>query len=279
MSSLSELKNIFFEMISFNKKYNNNFFILIFIISYFSFKFFLKIFLGEKIKDKIIFYLKTDKIILRAYLPNGDIIFYRLSDAGIINELYEMGVYKGVKIKKGDIILDLGGHIGLFSLLASRLVGERGKIFSFEPSKESYELFKKNLMINKIKNVEVYNYAIYKKKGKLRLYLHKYPAADSILNKSKNFIYVKSISLKEFIKKKNLKKIDLIKFDIEGSEYDVIKNSKEIIKKAGSVVIEFHEKIITKEQIREIKQIFKRNKFKPKLLHPKEPLIVYYTRR
>jgi len=48
------------------------------------------------------------------------------------------------KLKKGDTFIDIGAHIGYYSILARNIVGESGKVIAFEPNPESYKLLKKN---------------------------------------------------------------------------------------------------------------------------------------
>ncbi|MEM4325823.1 MAG: FkbM family methyltransferase [Candidatus Pacearchaeota archaeon] len=256
-------------MVEFNKKYQKrNFSLLILNLSYYAVKFFLKFFLGGKNKESFLNFFRTGKIIQKAYLPGGYVILFRFEDFGIINEFYGMGVYKGIKISKGDTILDLGGHIGLFALYCSHRVGKKGKIFSVEPYKESYKLLKKNLWINSIKNTKPINLAIYKKRGIMKFYINRISASNSFFPQgNKKIEMVKTTTLKDFVKKRNIKKIDLIKMDIEGAEYDVIKTSERVLKKTRAVVLEIHKDLLTEKQIIEINEIFKRNKFKNKVLY------------
>ena len=52
-----------------------------------------------------------------------------------------------ISIKDNDIIIDIGAHIGLFSLFVSQFC-KNGKIFSFEPISENYDLLKSNISLN-----------------------------------------------------------------------------------------------------------------------------------
>ena len=58
-------------------------------------------------------------------------------------------------IMTGDIVLDIGANVGLFSLLGSELVGERGRIYAFEPAKDTLKALTRNIEINRCKNVEI----------------------------------------------------------------------------------------------------------------------------
>ena len=75
----------------------------------------------------------------------------------------------GRNIKKGDTVIDIGAGIGEFSVLASKLVGEHGKVISIEPSPEDFETLLVNLKTNKCHNVIPLNLAISDKPEKLNL--------------------------------------------------------------------------------------------------------------
>ena len=56
-------------------------------------------------------------------------------------------------LKKGDILFDVGANVGLYTLLGSRLVGDTGKVFAFEPLVSNISYLHRHIKINKIKNV------------------------------------------------------------------------------------------------------------------------------
>ena len=72
-----------------------------------------------------------------------------------INQIYNKFETEIVKnqIKESDIVIDIGAHIGYFSLIFAKLVGNNGKVFSFEPEPENYKILKKNIEINNYQNV------------------------------------------------------------------------------------------------------------------------------
>ncbi|MEM0136250.1 MAG: FkbM family methyltransferase, partial [Thermoplasmatales archaeon] len=78
---------------------------------------------------------------------------------GII-ENYLFDVYRTREYRKGDVVVDVGAGIGDFSILAANAVGENGKVLAIEPSTRNFNLLKKNLVKNNIKNVIIYNYAV-----------------------------------------------------------------------------------------------------------------------
>jgi FkbM family methyltransferase len=123
-------------------------------------------------------------------------------------------------IKNGDIILDIGANIGAFSLLGSKATGEKGQIYAFEPSKNTFDALNKNIKLNNLKNVFPQQIALSDSEGFIHL--------GAVENDALNFIdinkndssgeKVRMTTLDKWLKDNNLGKIDLIKIDIEGAE-------------------------------------------------------------
>ena len=101
-----------------------------------------------------------------------------LTNVWMINE-YDVDSFK---INQNDIVIDVGAHIGLFSLLVSQFC-KTGKIFSFEPIRENFDLFVSNLELNHIQNIFPFNVGVSKNSGGLNLFLNDDQSAHSIFPK------------------------------------------------------------------------------------------------
>lgn len=140
-----------------------------------------------------------------------------------------------VRIKKDDVVLDLGASIGTTALLFSELAGSNGKVFAFEPV--TYSVIFKNLEKNNIKNVEVITKAVALENKKVEIDISDFCLDSSICkrpyakNYYKNRIMAESISLDSFIDEAGLDRVDFIKVDIEGAEELAIRGSEKLIKK------------------------------------------------
>jgi FkbM family methyltransferase len=64
------------------------------------------------------------------------------------------------EIGRGDVVLDLGAHIGYYTLLFSTLVGPRGRVIAFEPEPRNYSLLRKNVALNDRRNVTTVDRAV-----------------------------------------------------------------------------------------------------------------------
>lgn len=137
---------------------------------------------------------------------------------------------------KGDVVVDVGAHYGFYALHASRLVGAGGMIFSFEPHPKNYERFVTNLSSNGIRNVIPLNKALGECDKPIRLYVSSHSERHSTsftLNPSThysgNYIRVESARLDTVVGELGIKRIDLIKIDVEGAELSVLKGAKKTI--------------------------------------------------
>lgn len=121
-------------------------------------------------------------------------------------------------VKEGMTVLDIGAHIGYYSLLASRLVGKEGRVYAFEPSPESYDLLLQNLELNDVTNAKPVQRAVSDKTGITELYLSRDSLASNTTSRAFpdwQPIEVQCVRLDTALKDVP---VDFIKMDIEGGE-------------------------------------------------------------
>lgn len=194
---------------------------------------------------------------LIARIQNKDLkvladVFWDETMITVIPEIVSLGIFRYGYIEEGltrmiiehlepgMVFFDIGAHIGYFSLLASKLVGEKGKVHSFEPTPSSFSILKANVL-NK-KNIFVNNLAIGSKRKYVFIndYGTKYSAFNSIydarlaeripkhqkIKKHK----IESISIDNYVNKTGVVP-NFIKIDAESSEYEILRGLEETIEK------------------------------------------------
>ena len=147
-------------------------------------------------------------------------------------------------VKEGDVVVDLGANLGYYTLLAARLVGEKGKVYAFEPEPINYSLLLKNIELNGYDNIVAVQKAVSNVTGKVRLFLDsKDTGAHTIYQpgNKREFIEVESVALDEFFKDKE-HQINVIKMDIEGAEMAALSGMGRIIRenKNLKIFVEFY---------------------------------------
>lgn len=155
------------------------------------------------------------------FLRNGlrYIIRPDTNDKTILNEIWIKKLYSptGFEIKENDIVIDIGAHIGIFSTFAA-FQAKKGIVYSFEPLKENFELLKKNVEINKLKNIKIFNKGLGGREDFEKLYIsEKNKAAHStkIIENKNNYTLIEITTLKKIIDQIN-NKVNLLKIDCEG---------------------------------------------------------------
>ena len=190
------------------------------------------------------------------YLVNKILIFFDyFHKKRIINELKKICSNKAFKV-----ILDVGAHHGeSIELFLKNFKVDN--IYSFEPSKNTFEILMKNSenIKKKFKNTNIYleNFAVGSTNKNVELNYLNETSSSTLrdLNVNSNYfkkkekyfgklinkkIIVKQINFKEYLEKKELKKIDLLKIDTEGYELEVIKGLEDIISRVSIILFEHH---------------------------------------
>lgn len=184
-------------------------------------------------KDFIIFKTRTNKII-KIRRDSTDLM--ALTHVWLIEE-YKRPHFE---INPNDIVVDVGAHIGLFTLYASQFCSE-GKIYSFEPVKENYELLLENVKSNNLEQVNTFNLAVSNSNSPIKLFINDDESGHSMFSSSSNSMIVNSISLQKFFDDNKITHCNFLKLDCEGAEYEIIKNlPSSYLEKIDKMVIEYH---------------------------------------
>ncbi len=177
---------------------------------------------------------RTD-IIATARLYTGDKLRVDLSSSVgrsiWLRHVYEMDVEKAIRniLGKGDVFIDIGANVGYFSVIASRIIGKSGKVYAFEAIPKICGLLSESIAINDIKNIMLFNNAVYSEKNKVLFHCMKNSAFSHISgdNTSDNAIETDSITLDSMLHK--LGKVDVMKIDVEGAEMNVLLGGEKLI--------------------------------------------------
>ncbi|NJM70903.1 MAG: FkbM family methyltransferase [Scytonema sp. RU_4_4] len=150
-------------------------------------------------------------------------------------KIYEPHVTEAIKNKliSGMFFVDIGANIGYFTLLASHLVGENGKVFAFEPFQYNLKLLYMNVKINQFDNISIYPFAVSDKEA---LIAYDNMATNGVISNldahldsvlSTTLVY--SVKLDDVLR--NIPRVDVIKIDVEGAEYLALSGGRTILNK------------------------------------------------
>lgn len=150
--------------------------------------------------------------------------------------------FKYYNLKEGDIILEFGSGIGNEALFISKKIGNTGKIISFEPNKEIFNLLKITKKINNLQNLIISQSCLYEEDTKIGFedkHIEDWLGGKIDKNNLKNS--VDAYTLDSIVQKYQLKKITLCKMNIEGAEKYILKSSDEFFNICENLVISCHD--------------------------------------
>lgn len=169
------------------------------------------------------------------------------ADDSVFHEIFIDREYRYLEdhIKKAkNCILDLGGHKGYFTIYG-RCLNPQVPIYTFEPEERNFQELKKNLKRNHIENVVVKQLAVAGTSGNTTLFVGEDSHNQSLIpfdNAEKQ--RAQSTTLEEIfekLEKRGLSRCEVMKMDVEGSEFEIIEATpSEILKKVNSIYIEYH---------------------------------------
>jgi FkbM family methyltransferase len=168
---------------------------------------------------------KKDNQILR--LRNGVrmTVRPRTTDRAAVNENFVIRPYttdvKGYEIRDADTVVDVGANIGAFSIYASRQC-RRGRIFSIEPDKDNFAMLQKNVEQNGATNVTAINAALFSEDGEHVFYSDGAKSSLYWNTTGASPETVKTMTFHTFLNQNNLDRIDYLKMDCEGAEFDIL---------------------------------------------------------
>ncbi len=159
---------------------------------------------------------------------------------------HEHNLIKLFSPKEGDVVVDVGAHIGLYTIIASKRLGASGKVVAIEAAPSNFEMLDKNIKLNKLNNVITSNNLVYSRETDLVLAEY-----DRILSgvdgkseiKNRN-VTVHVNTLDNLLQQNGVDAEDVnwMKIDVEGAELEVLRGAQNILSKSKdiSILIEIH---------------------------------------
>ncbi|KKU14368.1 MAG: Methyltransferase, FkbM family [Candidatus Jorgensenbacteria bacterium GW2011_GWA2_45_9] len=151
-----------------------------------------------------------------------------------------MGTYEKEKqklfaenVKPGDVVYDIGAHVGFYTLVASKLVGENGFVYAFEPLPGNVGFIMKHVRMNKCKNTFVVEKAVTDNSGMVHF---KYGDSSSTgeINTYGKGIEVEAMSIDDFSITNRPPAV--MKIDVEGEEAKVLTGAEKILAENSPVI-------------------------------------------
>jgi len=154
-------------------------------------------------------------------------------------------------LEQGDIFIDIGAHVGFFTILAGEKVGESGHVYSFEPEEENYKQLIEQIKLNRFGNITPFNFAVGEKQNVRDFYINsdndgghcfwdvsRHPFNRKCADLDKQITKkVKIAPLDGILENYDLSALKAIKIDVEGFELAVLSGAKKILQQHKPYVI------------------------------------------
>jgi FkbM family methyltransferase len=151
-------------------------------------------------------------------------------------------------LRPGMVFVDVGAHVGQYTLVASKLVGASGAVHCFEPDPETYDWLQSNIERNGIGNTTANRLALTAEPGTMRLYLSNINdiGSNSLQpppNASGRSCEVICTPLDQYLGERGIGRVDLIKMDVEGAESSALAGAARLLEGRDRpvLILEFEE--------------------------------------
>lgn len=191
-------------------------------------------------------------------------------DRSVAAEIFKYREYRMAEeciAKAKDSIIDVGAHVGFFSLYC-RALNPRVTIFAIEPEPNNVKRLEKNLMQNSIENVFVEQAALAGKTGKRNLILsadsHNHRLAENA-SVGRKGPQVNAYSFVDFCKRNKIGKISVLKMDIESGEYEVLEGMTDHdFFLVENIILEYHDS--PEKNYKALEQILRQHGFSVEIM-------------
>lgn len=156
----------------------------------------------------------------------------------------ELPVQEAVRdsLAPGGVFYDVGANVGFFSLLAARIVGERGAVYAFEPLAHVAAEARANAARNRLANVAVVEVAVGDRDGSAQLVVTRHPGGATLSpadvgGDAVGTVTVRTVRLDDLVAAGTLRPPDAVKIDVEGVEAEVIEGLRRTIADHHPVIV------------------------------------------
>lgn len=207
--------------------------------------------IGDKIHRNVLLSCDHGLMIVNRFDCNHEQVGHGqwLLDHGNTSTIEAYNCYKSIKEFSEPVIFDIGANIGTFTTWMAKAF-PNGKIYSFEPQRQVFQMLSGNAAINNLYNVYTYNIGLGKENTKIEFeepnYFEKndygtFSLVENVIKQTtNNKIVVQINTLDWFVEYYNIPKIHLLKIDVEGMDLDVLIGATKTIKKHFPVLFIEH---------------------------------------
>lgn len=150
---------------------------------------------------------------------------------------FDISTFVYTKLREGQVFVDVGAMTGLYTIISSKIVGNKGHVFCVEPNPDNIVYLSKNIGLNNLHNVTLIPKAVGEKEGIITLsYDTDRTELTSFFRRARHSFETEMTTLDGILSKVN--RIAILKVDTEGYDLKVLAGSKETLRKTSWVIVE-----------------------------------------
>ena len=144
-------------------------------------------------------------------------------------------------IAPGDVVVDAGASLGIYTVGTAKLVGAKGRVLAFEPGRESFSVLERNIKLNLPNNVRCFRSALSERDGVARLFHHENRPVSSSLGSGSNgqvfWEQTRTTTLDTVAEQQGITRLDLLKMDVEGAEEPVLGGGRALLSRSRPTIL------------------------------------------
>jgi FkbM family methyltransferase len=167
--------------------------------------------------------------------------------------------------RKGEVVVDVGAHIGRYSVRSAKAVGDNGKVIAIEADKSNYRLLLTNLLLNRVNNVVPLNIAAWNRETNVKLHRGAMSGLHSAkVGSNLGFAYVAARPICTVLKELGVNHVEWVKIDVEGAESEVLEGLSCMLPDIPNIVVE-----VSAKNIERVKEFARRSYYHPIAISPR----------
>ncbi len=199
-----------------------------------------------KLREKLLRHNGSSKLITKRVKSATNISFLYTASIANVAKAKSVGIETDLLLKISEIlnsdnntILDVGASYGYLTLVLANSSAVKGKVIALEAHPDIARILNNNVEQNNLKNVACINTAVSDRNGEVELNL--FHETSNVLrvypNSYKSTIRISATTIDDIVKKENIKKVNLIKIDVDGYELNVLKGAENTIKENQPIIV------------------------------------------
>jgi len=198
------------------------------------------------------------------FLAPGAKLFIPSFDKGVFEDVYVNSFYDAFFTpQEGDTVIDIGAHVGAYSVKAGKRIGSTGTVLAIEPHPTSFGILRHNITANNLRNVVSKNIALGSVEGTMNLSfgddLKTTSGSINETGREPHGINVECKRLDDLLLEEGISWVDVIKIDTEGMEADILRGATEVLSNGVQklVIAAYH----YPEEVNELSEILRETGF------------------